>query len=105
MNVLMPQAVLVEKVLEFGRVALATGQVARRLDKLLPARVRELIAVHRGPRRAAQAERIALADGAYAGLVHELVQMRAAGCEARIQYETHLMLVEARRSLRAFARR
>ena len=102
---MMPQADLVERVQNFGRAALESGQVARRLDKLLPLRLRELATARRAGQRAAAAERLALTEPAYAAVVKELVEVRTAGREARVQYETHLMLVEARRSLRAFARR
>ncbi len=105
MNVTIPQSDLVDRVRAYGRAALESGQIARRLDKLLPARLKELVAERRSGRRAAEAERLALTDAAYTTHLAELVQMRAVGHEARVQYETHLMLIEARRSLRAFARR
>ena len=104
MNIMMPQMELVARVRAHGQKSLAAGQVGRRLDSLLPKRLKELAAARRDGRRAGQAERLALADTVYCGYIDELVTVRATGREARVQYETHLMLLEARRSLRALAR-
>ena len=104
MNIMMPQAELVARARDHGRESLEAGQVGRRLDSLLPQRLKELTAARRDGRRAGQAERLALTDEAYRAYVDELVAIRASGRQARVEYETHIMLIEARRTLRALAR-
>jgi hypothetical protein len=50
-------------------------------------------------------QRAAFASTEFINYVDELVQFGASSLEARIQYETHMMLIDARRSLRASARK
>jgi hypothetical protein len=79
-------------------------QVAERLKSLLP---EVLLAVKRSQAphsKGADAERKALNDGAYLDKIEEYVTLYAEGWEARIQYETHRMLLEAWRSLNAYQR-
>jgi hypothetical protein len=73
---------------------------------LLPDRLKSLAADHRsrgmGPSESARA---AFASPEFVNYVEEVIQFGASSLEARIQYETHMMLIDARRSLRAFAKR
>jgi hypothetical protein len=85
----------------FGRDAMAARQVARRLRDLLPARYFEIRRGVRGERGAA-ADRLALTDERYLRSIDELVEVLARAREARIDYETHVMLYQARQTLRVF---
>ena len=108
MNLYMPEAELAELVRTHARTALDSRQVARRLSNLLKTRLDELQRAHRsaaGAAGAAGARRQAAIDQAYLNFVQELLTVRNHSLTAKIQYETHLMLVEARRSLRALRRR
>ncbi len=83
----------------FGRTAMDSRQVARRLEQLLPSRLQ---AVHtkrfgRGSGRQLQA---ALAHPDYVKSLEELIEIQGTAREARIQYETHFMMLEALRSMR-----
>lgn len=79
-------------------------QIAERLKSLLPqvlqATKRSLLSRWKG----AEAERHALNDPAYLQKVNEYVELYHAGLEARVQYETHRMLLQAWQSLNAQAR-
>lgn len=79
-------------------------QIAERLKSLLPqvlqATKRNLNARWKG----AEAERHALNDPAYLQKVNEYVELYHAGLEARVQYETHRMLLQAWQSLNAQAK-
>jgi hypothetical protein len=74
--------------------------VSKRLGDLLPDRLRR-IKYAQGPEMTrSKAERVALLDEYYQKSVQEYLDMFKNGVEARIQYETHMMLYQARRSLR-----
>ena len=76
---------------DYSREAIENRQVSRRLKDLLPRRLKEIHNRHRSAdRTAGAAERLALTS--------------KSAHEARIQYETHMMLFEARRTLRHFVR-
>ena len=97
--------ILVRHIQKFGSEAQDHRQVQRRLQQLLPARLQLII---QGLRQdgviASRALRQALASAEYLHHMEELIDVMAATHESRVQYETHLMLLEARRSLRAFRR-
>lgn len=95
---------IVQKIRIFARAAQEASQVAKRLRKLLPTRLEQLYRNGSAERRGGRAMREALTDQRYKAHVEELVAMTAEARTARIQYETHLMLVEARRSMRALIR-
>lgn len=90
----------------FGRAALEARQVARRLSSLLPNRLRDLKQEHAARLgKAALAERFSYTDPRYLAFVDELVGLHADARQAQVQYETHRMLFEARRSLRLWRAR
>jgi hypothetical protein len=97
---------LVRLIQRYGAEAREQRQIYQRLSQLLPDRWRALVAAHRsrglGPTDSARA---AFASNDFINLVEEVVQFGASSLEARIQYETHMMLVDARRSLRAAGKR
>ncbi len=74
-------------------------QVARRLGDLLPLRLRDI-----RREKAGSAERHALVDPRYVAILEELNDVSGQALAARIQYETHTMLFQARQSLRRFHR-
>ena len=91
---------LISQIRHFGRVARESRQVVARLGELLPSRLRHLKNGHPGEITRAKAERLALIDESYREEVKRYLQIYKNSVEARIQYETHMMLFEARRSLR-----
>jgi len=102
------RAILHERLLAviraFGSRAAEHRQVARRLRALLPERLKSLHRAHRGAAdsesSSARAERHTLIDPTWLAHVEEVVAMSHSATLARIEYETHMMLFEARRSLR-----
>src|SRR5262245_38148310 len=102
MNLSMDAERLSSLIQRFARGAQEARQVARRLADVLPSRFKDLKRDHAMRHKPAIAERLALTDQRYLEFVNELTTLHAQAREARIQYETHMMLLEARRSLRAF---
>lgn len=97
---------LVSKIKEFGKVSMEHRQISRRLHDLLPVRLQELKYRFRSRlHSAAKAERAALTDPGYWKFLNEYIEMNYEARLARVQYETHIMLLQARQSLRAFNRR
>lgn len=97
----MPHEKLIRVIQRESQRSLQSRQVARRLESLLPNRLKE---VERGLRgqvaKVAVAQRMALCDASYLGFVEEFVTIHAEAIAGRIEYETHMMLFEARRTLR-----
>ena len=96
---------LLQVLRDFSKDAIESRQVSRRLKDLLPRRLREIHSQHRTlARSSGAAERLALTDATYLAHLNEVTQVSEAAHEARVQYETHMMLFEARRTLRLFNR-
>ena len=97
---------LVRKIHQFGADAREHRQVYRRLSQLLPDRWKTLVTQHRarglGPSDSARA---AFVSDEFTGHIDEIVAFGASTLEARIQYETHIMLIDARRTIRASKQR
>lgn len=72
------------------------------MKKLLPDSIQTLKAVHRRDNSAAKAERLASNDPEYLDLIHRYITIFQRGLEARIQLETHRMLLSARQTMRGF---
>ena len=94
-------------------MSLESRQVAKRLGALLPARFQDLRRDHARAAKhrrnadgaaSAAAERLALTDPRYLKYVEELTQVSGQAAEARVQYETHVMLFKARQTLGGFRR-
>lgn len=102
----MAQEKLLRCIQRHAQETMAARQVARRLETLLPRRLKEIERTHRNevgrpkPMLASQAQRIALCDPTYLSFVEEFLKLNGDANYGRIQYETHMMLFEARRSLR-----
>lgn len=92
---------LVKRIQQFARDAREHRQVYLRLSQLLPDRVKALTSEKKtSGRGSSEAARDAFASSEFVAHIEEIVQFGAASREARIQYETHLMLIDARRTLR-----
>lgn len=102
MDIKTPHETLLIHTRSFSRTAWDHQQVAERLRKLIPERLRLLKHEHRTGRKAAQAERRALNDDNYLKFLDEYLNVYRDAMEARVQYETHMMLIEARKTLRVF---
>jgi hypothetical protein len=97
---------LVNRIKGFAQESLEHRQISRRLRDLLPTRYHDLKYRYRGRlHSSAKAERAALIDASYKKHIEEFVEVNHIASQARIQYETHLMLLQARQTLRALNRR
>lgn len=105
MKIYLPHETLIHKIQQFAESAREYRQVFRRLEQLLPDR---LLTLEREKRKlgltASESQRAALVSPEYLDLVDELSEVGFQSFSSRIQYETHVMLVDARRSLRYFKR-
>jgi len=99
------QSELGKKIGRFASRAQDGRQVASRLRQLLPTRLNSLKAKHQRGCGGGRALRLALQDREYVGKLDEFVAVRSDALEARIAYETHVMLQNARSSIRAFNRK
>jgi hypothetical protein len=80
-------------------------QVASRLMKLMPLRLQQLKAsLGSSNNSAAHNERLALTSEDMELLIREYVDTAAEARRSRVSYETHMMLLEARKSLRRLAK-
>jgi hypothetical protein len=96
-----PNEQLAAQISSFGAVALDHQQVAKRLATLLPTRLQEISeGFEKEGFRPVAAMRKALTSKDYESLLQEWNDIASAYRECRIQYETHLMLYQARQSLR-----
>ena len=92
---------LVKRIQQFAADAREQRQVYLRLSQLLPDRLKALAnSMKSSGVRPSSANRQAFASEEFVAHIEELVTFGAACREARVQYETHMMLVDARRSLR-----
>lgn len=105
MNIKQLHDTLLQRIHRFGASAREYRQVHKRLEQLLPDRLGSIISQLRrkglGPSEAA---RNAYVSEEFLAHVDELVEVSGTSFESRVQYETHMMLFEARRTLRALRR-
>lgn len=100
MEMTIPNERLLQLLANESRAALESRQVALRLKKLLPTRLHDIKASYNTQYGASKAIRLALTDKAYQQAIDEYLKVQNHAVEARIQYETHFMLYQARRSLK-----
>ncbi len=98
-NIKMPQELLIHKVHQFGKEAAEMRQLAQRMRELFPEKLRQLHR-ERANLTGAPRDRACLVDQRYLESVQELVDLRTRATYLRMQYESHLMLYQARQSLR-----
>jgi hypothetical protein len=92
---------LVRQIQRFGAEARESRQVYRRLTHLLPDRLRAIANGFRGTGQGpTECARLACVSEEFMSHIEEIVEIGASSWEARIQYETHMMLIDARRTLR-----
>lgn len=105
MDLLMSNEGLAKLIVSQGRHCAELRQVAKRLDSLLPARFASVKNKYRqSGMKSSKSEFLALTDAEYMESLEEFLQVTGSAIEARVQYETHMMLFKARQSLRAFRR-
>jgi hypothetical protein len=93
--------VLIQRIQMFGRHAREYRQVQTRLEKLLSDRLNQIISNNRRQGLSpSSSNRNALTGSEYLKYLEEYLEVSSQSLEYRIQYETHLMLFEARKSLR-----
>ncbi len=91
---------IVSMIKRFAALTIESRQIARRLGKLLPTRLKSLQRSFAVNMSAARAMRQALISDEYQEHLLEMNAIAHQARLARIQYETHLMLISARRSMR-----
>jgi hypothetical protein len=93
---------LVRQIQKFGADARESRQVYKRLTPLLPDRLRSIAAgLKANGQGPAACARLALVSDELKSHIDDIVEIGASSLESRIQYETHMMLIDARRTLRA----
>ena len=98
MNLRLPHSELTEHIRMSGLQALEGRQLAQRLRKFLPQRLSQIKLSLRESFPPAKANRHALTDPRYLAYIEEYITIRADALETKIQYETHLMLLQSRKS-------
>lgn len=85
-------------ILEYATNHTSYRQLAKRLVGLLPARLKAIKSKYRHNVSSYKAERLALLDKDYLGYIDEIVNFQQQALLAKVQWETHFLLFEARRS-------
>ncbi len=102
LNLRMLHDQLVRQIHKFGVDARESWQVYKRLSHLLPDRMRAMtVALKKSGKTPAQCVRLACVSDELMEHINEIVEIGASSRQARIEYETHMMLIDARRTLRA----
>lgn len=96
----MPAERLSALIQKFGQEALEARQVARRLGDLLTQRFYDLKREHSRHLPGSPGERAALTDSRYQDYIEEYCHVAHQSLVNRIQYDTHMMLLKARQTLR-----
>lgn len=104
MDTCTPHEKLVDQIQAWSGQSREAFQVAQRLRQLLPETLRAKKRFYSRSGRMAAAERQALCDADYLEAIQRCWRLRQEALQSRIQYETHLMLVHARQSLRGLQR-
>ena len=90
---------------KYGLEALEARQVAKRLGDLLTQRFHDLKREHSRRLPGSPGERAALTDSRYLEYVDEYCNVAHQSLVSRVQYDTHMMLLKARQSMRRLAAR
>lgn len=100
MDIRMSKERLSHQIRQYAERGFEARQVSRRLLQLLPTRLRRLkMGLSKGLRRRSAGERHALISEDYLNHIQELTDIRYQAMSSKIQYETHIMLFQARQSL------
>ena len=103
MNLPRSQEDLSSKIRKHGREASESRQVTRRLEDLLPTRLRILqqsLPLYQEKLGRQKALLQALCHVDYRAYIEELIRTSGEARRSRVEYETHLMMLEAQRTLR-----
>jgi hypothetical protein len=96
---------LVQKIQKFGADARESRQVYKRLCDLLQDRTFGIAESLKQPSVSiTKTMRLAYTSREFKEYIEEIVNVGAESLEARIQFETHMMLIDARRTLRKHLR-
>lgn len=96
---------LVQKIHQFSHESREHRQVYKRLTQLLPDRFKKMVAAKKVQGLAgSECARAVLVSDELVAHLQEISNVSATSLEARIQYETHVMLIDARQSIRAASR-
>lgn len=99
MNIRIPHSDLLHTIKEHGRHLVASQQIVRRLRHL----IRTLPCPPKGESASPNRRQVRqFLSSAYPSLIDEYVAVQADRLEAKVQYDTHMMLLKARQSLRAW---
>ena len=105
MNLRMMHEQLVQKIQQFSHDSQEHRQVYKRLTQLLPDRFRKMVNAKKAQGLAgSECARAVLVSDELLAHLQEISHVGATSLEARIQYETHVMLIDARQSIRAASR-
>lgn len=105
MNIPHTSESLSARIRHYGHTAMEARQVWRRLDRLLPSRLKilqESLPMYHQRFGRQRAMLQALCHEQYQSHVEELIDTSQTARRARVEYETHLMMLEAQRTLRLF---
>lgn len=98
MNTRIPHSDLLHTIKRHGRLLVDSQQIVRRLRQL----IRTMPCPPKGDSATPSRRQVRqFLSSAYPGLIDEYVAVQADRLEAKVQYDTHLMLLKARQSLRA----
>jgi hypothetical protein len=93
---------LVGAIQRFGAQAQDARQVFKRIKQLMPRRIQDIYRQMKSEGiSASSTHRQVFLSQQYMDMVEELSELSESFHLSRIQYETHVMLIDARRSLRA----
>ena len=77
-------------------------QVAKRMYELLPHTLKQLRRQQHSGRKVAHAERLALTHSDYQAAIEQYLDVLTQSIQARVAYDTHKMMFQARQSLRRY---
>ena len=100
----MSHETLTHRIRKYANIATDAHQVAKRLHQLISVRLNQYRSGYLLENKASKARRLALVDPRYQAVIEEYIKISGYAMEARMRWETHLMLLEARRSLQSFRR-
>ena len=102
MNLLMNQQRLLQVAKEQALRWRELRQLSQRMLDLKPTKIKGIYRTYRGEFSSRAATRRAYLDPRYLDYIDELTELRGAKELAKIEFETHRMLFEARQSLRLY---
>ena len=88
---------LSHKISVLARKSVEYRQVAKRLQRLLPVRLREISFEYRKSNSAGKSQRLALLDKRYLFYINELHTISASAAQARVEWELSKMIFISRK--------